>query len=488
MNHAKATLVSLLTVVSLGGLGCGGDPAKPVDDPSKTPPKPTATASATAPPKEDRTAELEKVGARAFVWGYPLVFMERMKRTMTTNVRQPYGTFQHKSKIPTPADAEVLPTQDTLLSSTWVDLQEDGWVLKVPDMGDRYYDLQLVDAYSDVVGHVGRRSTGTKVGQFLITGPGFKGTVPAGMKEIKSPTNSLWIQGRTRVSGDADLPKVTALLKQITLTPLGGKVPALPPPPEARPQDLAFAGGSFFDELGTALQIDAPPATVADWLTGFANAGIGPGLKPSAKLDAKEVDALGMGIKDGAAEIDEAFDKLATMKNGWDVDTRFGKTDREPLVRAAFVKRGLDFAAAEEIFAPLTQVDDGNLTLSGAHEYSLHFDKDKLPPVDAFWSVALYSKKSGNFYENPLKRYSLNDGALKKNKDGSVDVFFQADAPAKGSINEANWLPVPKGEAFFVVVRMYQAKADALNGTWLLPAIKRKPDAGSGTPPTTPKK
>lgn len=485
MKHVKTVLWSLAAVACVG---CGGGEEKPATDPSKTPPKPTASASASTvtPPKEDREAELKKLGARAFVWGYPLVFMERMKRTMTTNLHQPYGAWQHKSKLPTPGDAEVLPTQDTLLSSTWIDLTEDAWVLKVPDMGDRWYDFQLIDAYTDVVGHVGRRTTGTKAGQFLITGPGFKGTVPAGMKEIKAPTNTLWIMGRTRVNGDADVAKVTALLKQITIAPMGGKVPALPPPPEARPQDLAFAGSGFFDELGASLQMDAPPPTVTDWLTGFSKAGIGPGLKPSSKLDAKEVDALGMGIKDGASEIDEAFEKLPVMKAGWDVDTRFGRPDRDPLVRAAYVKRGLDFAAPDEVFAPLTQVDDGNLTLSGAHEYVLHFDKDKLPPADAFWTVTLYSKKSANFFENPMKRYSLQGTALKKDKDGAIDVFFQADAPAKGSINEANWLPVPKGEAFFVVLRMYQPKAEALSGTWAVPAIKRK--AEPLQPATPPKK
>jgi hypothetical protein len=466
-------------------LGCGGGDTKPAEDPT-TKPHPSATvtpsASVATPPKEDREAELKKLGARAFVWGYPLVFMERMKRTMTTNVRQPYGTFQNKSKLATPADAEVLPTQDTLLSSTWIDLTEDAWVLKVPDMGDRWYDFGLVDAYTDVVGHVGRRTTGTKAGQFLITGPAFKGAVPAGMKELKVPTNSIWVLGRTRVNGDADVAKVTALLKQVTLAPLGGKVPALPPPPEARPQDLAFAGAGFFDELGASLQLDPPPPTVADWVAGFAKAGIAAGSKPSAKLDPKEVDALGMGIKDGASEIDEAFEKLPVMKNGWDVDTRFGRPDREPAVRAAFVKRGMDFASPDEVFAPLTQVDDGNLTLSGAHAYVLHFDKDKLPPVDAFWTVSLYMKKGANFFENPLKRYSLSDGALKKEKDGSIDVRFQAEAPAKGSTAEANWLPVPKGEAFFVVVRMYQPKAEATNGTWALPAIKRIPDPVSTAP------
>lgn len=476
-----------LRLLALSGLAlvpafaaCGGGDEKPVHDPSTAASHPTTTtsapASASAPPKEDREAELKKLGARAFVWGYPIVYMERTKRAMTTNARLPLGTFSHRSKLPTPADAEVLPSLDTLFSTAWIDLSTDAWVLKVPDTADRWYDLQLVDAYTDVVGHVGRRTTGTKAGQFLVTGPGFKGTVPAGMKEIKSPTNTVWIQGRIRVNGDADVAKVTALQKQITLAPLGGKAPPMPPPPTDRAQDLAFAGSGFFAELGDDLQLDPPPPTVADWLAGFAKAGIGPGSKPESKLDAKEVDALGMGIKDGASEIDEAFEKLPVLKAGWDVDTRFGKAERDPVVRAAFVKRGLDFASPDELFAPLTQVDEKNLTLSGAHGYTLHFDKDKLPPVDGFYSIAVYMKRSGGFFDNPQKRFSLNDAQLKKNKDGSLDVLFQADAPAKGAVGEANWLPVPKGEAFFVVLRMGQPKAEATGGAWAIPPVTRLPE------------
>lgn len=449
---------------------CGGEEGKPADDATKVISKPTASAAPTPPPVADRTAELTKLGARAFVWGYPAVFMERMKRTMTTNVHQPLGTFQHKSKLSVPADGEVVPNNDTLLSSAWIDLADDAWVLKVPDMGDRYYVLQMVDAYADVFAHVGRRSTGTKAGTYVITGPGFKGTLPAGAKEIKSPTNTVWILGRTRVENDADVAKVAALQKQFSLTTLSGKASTMPPSPEARPQDLAFAGPGFFDELGDVVEKNPPPPGIADSLAAFAKAGIGPGMKPTKNLEPKELDALAAGIKDGAAEVDEAFEKLPQKKNGWDVDMRFGKADLAPVVRAAFVKRGMDWNVAEEVFSPLTQVDDGDMTLSGAHEYVLHFDSGKAPPVDAFWSLSLYSKRTGAFFDNPLKRYSINEKMLKKGKDGSLDVYLQADAP-KG--HEANWLPVPKGEAFFLVLRMYQPKPEVLNGTWQLPAVKK---------------
>ena len=101
-------------------------------------------------------AELSKIGARAFVWGYPAVFMERMKRTMTTNVHQPLGAFQHKSKLSAPGDGEVVPNNDTLLSSSWIDLADDAWVLKVPDMGDRYYVLQERSGFKGFRGKRGK--------------------------------------------------------------------------------------------------------------------------------------------------------------------------------------------------------------------------------------------------------------------------------------------------------------------------------------------
>ncbi len=461
--------LAFLALVLAAGCGGGEEAAPP---PKETPPPPPPTVPDAGAPKADPLAGLQKTAAEAYVWGYPLVFMDREMRTMTTNVRLPLGSFAHDQKLPGPKDGDVFPNRDALLSSAWVDLKTEPMVLKVPAMGSRFYLFQVVDMYGDVFANVGTKDTGSKAGSFLLTGPGFKGDVPKGMTQIKCPTDGVWLLGRTHVTGDKDVPKALALLKKFSITTVAGKKSdAMPPAPQGRPQDLKFAGPAFFDELGADMKEFPPPAAAADVVAKLAKAGIGPDLTPSKTLKQEEVAAIAQGLKDGEEQIEATLDKLVTKKNGWDVDTRFGKADNPPVVKAAFILRGMDWFQADEAFFPLTRVDDGDRTLSGAHEYVLHFDKGKTPPVEAFWSLAMYGK-AANLVDNPANRYVISDTSpgFKKNKDGSEDIYIQADSP-KG--HEKNWLPAPKNQAFFLVLRMYQPKPDATSGAWAIPPVKR---------------
>ncbi|MGA2763266.1 MAG: DUF1254 domain-containing protein [Spirochaetia bacterium] len=109
---------------------------------------------------------------------------------------------------------------DTLYSGGWLDLKEKPLVLHVPDMNGRYYSVQFTDPRdgSDFA-YVGRRTTGTEAGDYLVTGPGWSGSVPPGMKRIPSPDNRVLILGRVLVENDSDLATAHGLSKQITLSP-----------------------------------------------------------------------------------------------------------------------------------------------------------------------------------------------------------------------------------------------------------------------------
>ena len=126
---------------------------------------------------------------------------------------------------PQSASASKLTTtgvnRDTLLTVGWLDLSKGPQVLHVPDMADRYYSVQFTDPSDNTdFAYVGTRTTGTKAGDYLITGPGWKGTVPQGMTQISSPNNSVLVIGRVLVYSDSDLPTAYALAKQIRLTSL----------------------------------------------------------------------------------------------------------------------------------------------------------------------------------------------------------------------------------------------------------------------------
>jgi hypothetical protein len=109
---------------------------------------------------------------------------------------------------------------DTLLTVGWLDLSKGPQVLHVPDFSGRYYSVQFTDPFDIDFAYVGTRATGTQAGDYLITGPGWKGQVPGGMTQIASPNNSVLVLGRILVYSDSDLATAYGLAKQIQLKPL----------------------------------------------------------------------------------------------------------------------------------------------------------------------------------------------------------------------------------------------------------------------------
>jgi hypothetical protein len=86
-------------------------------------------------------------------------------------------------------------------------------------MAGRYYSVQFTDPSNNTnFAYVGKRTTGTEAGDYLITGPGWKGQVPSGVTQITSPNNSVLVIGRVFVGGDGDLPTAHGLASQLQLT------------------------------------------------------------------------------------------------------------------------------------------------------------------------------------------------------------------------------------------------------------------------------
>ncbi len=108
---------------------------------------------------------------------------------------------------------------DTLYTIGVLDLSKGPQVLHVPDMGERYYSIEFVDPWGDA-SYVGKRTTGTRAGDYLISGPGWKGNLPTGMKQLAFSDNQVLVQGRVLVYNDSDLTTAYNLSTQIQLTPL----------------------------------------------------------------------------------------------------------------------------------------------------------------------------------------------------------------------------------------------------------------------------
>jgi len=114
--------------------------------------------------------------------------------------------------------------RDTLITIGWLDLRKGPQALHVPDTNGRYYSVQFTNPSNNTVfAYIGKRATGTEAGDYLITGPNWKGQMPSGLKQISSPKNSVLVIGRVLVESDSDLPTAHHLAEQIRLTPLHQK-------------------------------------------------------------------------------------------------------------------------------------------------------------------------------------------------------------------------------------------------------------------------
>jgi hypothetical protein len=436
---------------------------------------PSTTAS-TAPrsttvPAGGVKALRASVATTAYVWGSPLVITERTLQTFARLFGVNHLFTQ--GALATPASRLVVsPNVDTLYSIAVLDLRDGPVVLRVPSISDKYWTYQFLDAWTNSFAYVGTRTTGGRSGTWLITPPGWHGTTPSGMARISAPTPQAFMLGRWFVDEGTDIAQLASRLRGITLTPLSPHqaTPRLARAPGTA-QTVASDGAKFFDELGDALAID-PPVTAVDRksLARFERFGIGPGLHPTVGATAASLDTMNAGVAAAAHQIDVAHGTTTTAlaKNGWVTPLDVGVYTKQ-LVRAVTAQYGWGAnVGAEAVYAQSTS-DARHHSYTGATEYRMHFAAGQSPPVQAFWSLTLYSTNRF-LVENTLHRYAISTRTpgFHVNADGSFDIWIGHVPPASGT---ANWLPAPTGP-FELTLRMYLPAHQVLAGDYTIPPVR----------------
>jgi hypothetical protein len=169
------------------------------------------------------------VGTVVFLYLWPTFAYSAYKRAVVQHglgggpipVNTLYAVPTRVSPAASNASLLATGTDDVLYIGGWLDLAEGPLVLHVPDMAGRYYSVQFTDPSDGTdFAYVGTRTTGTTAGEYLVSGPGWKGTVPQGMAQIASPNKAVLAVGRVFVESDRDLPTAYGLARQIQLTPL----------------------------------------------------------------------------------------------------------------------------------------------------------------------------------------------------------------------------------------------------------------------------
>lgn len=429
--------------------------------------------------------ELRQAAAEVYAYAYPLVLMDVSRQVMTA--RAPVNRLSHRRVFPDHHFTGVVsPNADTLYSIAWLDLGEQPLVMGVPDMGDRYYVMQLLDAWTNVFAAPGTRTTGNQAGSFAIVGPRWHGALPPGLQALRSPTDMVWLLGRIETNGKNDYAAVNALQDKFTLSTLSAwNQPATQPAGAERvasqgdvrtapvDQVSAMDAQTFFARFASLLTANPPAAGDEPIVARMAQLGIAAGKpflldRPDA-LSTRSIEAGVASARERIAAAAHAVDPALSV-NGWTIRRDLGEYGTQYGRRALVAFVGLGANLPEDAIYPMARIDADGRSLDGSHEYVLHFPAGSLPPANAFWSLTMYDDRQF-FIDNPIARYAIGDrDALAFNPDGSLDLYLRHDTPGAG--HESNWLPAPAG-AFNVMLRIYWPKPAVLDGSWLPPAITR---------------
>lgn len=443
---------------------------------------PAQTTPTKLTPEQAREEWAYSTGIQALLWGRPLA--ENLKtmsagfKVHATNVNY----YRKYSELKTAKDKFVnTPNNVSIDGYCTADLRTEPLVVSVPVVPqNRWTIVQVGDFYDEVVYNIGG-SRGAEPGLYLITGPDYRGQIPAGMKEIRLRTQMGVIANRIFVNGQADLPNALAIQQGFHALPLSvfqknGLRYEIPKTDLTEIiADVAPIGSlQAFEDIGNAMKLflsanedHADPLIVVFHQIGLSVAN---GFSQQ-ELDESTKKGLARAAVTAEQIIENTYAHSAEIVNGWRYTMADGRAGHDLALRAALASNVLGGNFPEEILYPNCRVDESGTPFTGQNKYVLHFDKEKIPPVSVFWNLNMYDEKEF-FIENTINRYSIGsttDG-LKKNADGSIDIYIQNVNPGKDK--QSNWLPAPAG-SFNLTMRLYGAQTPILDGSYRLPAVKR---------------
>ena len=442
-------------------------------------------------PKEVRT-----IAKDAYVYGFPIVDSYRILYSYFVDRDSPEykagwnERVANNPRVFTPDDkAMQTPNSDTPYSQLGLDLRTEPMVLSMPAVEKgRYYTAEINDLYTFIAGYIGSRTTGNDAGDFLIAGPRWTGTKPEGIKAlIPVETDLAFVFYRTQLFRPEDMDNVKRIQAAYKVQPLSAFLGTQPPKPAPKIDFLKPISAEeertsleFFNELNWVLQFCPTHPSESALMARFARLGIGAGRKFDPGSLSPEIRKA---IEDGRADAWADMDVLAKRISAGEVTsgdllgTR-ASLKNNYLYRMRGTVAGIWGNVKEEAIYPAYYADSTGQPLDGSkNRYAVRFAADRLPPVNAFWSLTMYDLPGRLLVANPLNRYLINSPMLpdlKRDADGSLTLYVQHESPGKDK--ESNWLPAPDA-SIYMVMRLYWLKTEPPSilppgdGTWQPPAI-----------------
>jgi hypothetical protein len=442
----------------------------------------TSTSSSLTP------QEARSIAKEAYIYAFPMAANYQTMYKQAIDKKGPdyrgvFNSLNSSKSVATPEDKFVVtPNSDTPYSYLWMDLRAEPIVITVPKIEpNRYYTTQLVDLYTYNFAYLGTRAYGNDGGTFMIAGPGWNGTTPAGIKAVHhTETQFGYALFRTQLFNMADLPNVSKIQSGYHAEPLSSFLhQSAPPSPPAvnwpQPADIMTPSPDIFPVANFLFQFCPPNPSEKNLLGRFAKLNIGPGQTFDLSNFSPEIQqAIHDGINDSNADLALVMKKVNAdeISSGDFFGTRAFLKDNY-LYRYVGAKLGLYGNSKQDAIYFGYFVDAGHQPLNASkNSYELHFAQGGLPPNKAFWSLTMYDGKTQLLVANPLKRYLLNSTTLESYKygpDDSLTFYIQRDSPGKDK--ESNWLPAPDGP-FYAIYRVYMPGEAVINGTWKKPPMQ----------------
>src|SRR5438046_1842504 len=435
-------------------------------------------------------AEARAIAKEAYIYGFPPVDNYRIQYGYFVDTKNPefkttWNKIHNVPRVYTPADTAIqTPNSDTPYSFVGMDLRAEPMVLTVPPIEkERYFSVQLIDAYTFNFDYIGSRTTGNNGGSYLVAGPNWNGGTPEGVKKVfRSETEFVFAVYRTQLFNPGDLDNVKKVQAGYKAQPLSAFLGT--PAPKAAPV-IDFikpltpgeekTSPQFFNILNFVLQFCPTDPSETELMARFARIGVGAGKTMDASKFSPEMKAA---VEQGVADAWAAFGELekefaAGQVTSGDVFGTRQYLKNNYLYRMAAAVLGIYGNSKEEAMYPFYPEDEAKQKLNGANRYTVRFAPGQLPPVHAFWSLTMYELPKSLLVANPINRYLINSPMLpqlKRDADGGITLYIQNESPGKEK--EANWLPAPKGP-FVMAMRLYWPKEEAVDGKWTAPPARQ---------------
>ena len=460
-------------------------------------PNPRTVAEVPGPtPGPWTKAYVQMVGRMAYIWGFPLAVYfnqraihENISETIMVN-GVPLGPLNQVAMFHdyvNPSERSLGdPNQDVVYGLSYMDLRKQPVIVQVPEFGDRYWVIEILDARAHEFSELGKQY-GTKPGMYMVVGPNWNGTTPPGIAGVlRSSTDGAISFVRVFMADTAeDRAAIQPLINQIMGYPLSqfdgktkttdwSKMPVVKkevkPVKFSNTQPPWVDPATFFDQLPEIMK-EVPPLPGEEKIYEWINSVLGAAAKDPEVMKTLRETAF--------AALEELIQPMFRWHydgqpagNGWTLPHNLGAFGTDYIHRAGMMYAGPYDNRTIETMYYFTDNDTQLEQLNGNSLYAVIFPKGQLPPVKGFWSLTMYDPQHF-FYANDLNRYSLGTKSyktLKYDADGGLTLYLGNKSP--GTDKEANWIPAPASE-FSLWLRAYWPEQALLDGSWKPPAIRK---------------